>query len=213
MPRNSISIASAIDKNKIASNNPWLIMLDIEVVDPIAGVVTEVLHLVRNTEDVTYHDDLYVAADFDIELQEEAGSQTTITLSIKDYYGVVQGRMEQYGGGVGFNVTVKVISAEWLNTSMPPELEEFFQVVASTSQNYTIEFQLGAENVLYMTFPRRRQTRDFCQWRYKGDECGYAGPLPSCDLTLQGNNGCAVHSNTQRFGGYPGINSNGVRYA
>jgi hypothetical protein len=38
------------------------------------------------------------------------------------------------------------------------------------------------------------------------------GIMPSCDLSLQGPNGCAAHNNTQNFGGFPGLNDNGYRY-
>jgi phage-related protein len=70
-------------------------------------------------------------------------------------------------------------------------------------------------------FPRRRQARDFCQWRFRDpNTCAYDGPAPSCDYTLQGPNGCSAKGRrndgqwqTIMFGAYPGINSNGVRYA
>ena len=94
-----------------------------------------------------------------------------------------------------------------------PEITEYFEVITASAENFRCSFGLGADSEVMKTFPRRRQTKDFCQWRYKGKQCGYTGALATCDLTLQGPNGCAAHNNTIRFGGYPGLNSNGLRYA
>lgn len=206
----SLSVASVLEKNRLSSDVPFLILLDIDVVNPDTGAVAETLHLVRNTEQVTFNGFGYDPATFDIELKEESGTMQTIKLSIKDYTRLVQQRMQDYGGGVGFNVSVSVVNSAAL--TQPPEIVEFFQVIAAESNVYVCTFTLGAENVVTKTFPRRRQTRDYCQWRYKSQECGYTGTMPNCDLTLKGANGCEAHSNVIHFGAFPGINSKDVRY-
>lgn len=207
----SLSVASAIEKNRLSSDTPFLALLDIEVIDPATGVVIETDHIVRNSEDIVYQGITYVAGNFDIELKSEAGTQPTVTLAVRDITRAIQANMQAYGGGIGFNVTVMIVPGN--NLIQPPEVIEYFQVVGASAANYNVSFTLGAENAITRTFPRRRQTRNFCQWRYKdADTCGYAGALPSCDLTLIGPNGCATHANTPNYGAYPGINTNGIRY-
>lgn len=206
----SLSVASVIEKNRLSSDVPFLLLLDIDVIDPDTGVLVETLYLVKNTEDVVFNGHTYSPTSFDIELREEAGNSQSVKLSVKDYSRLVQTRMQAYAGGVGFRVTVTVANAG--NLAQPPEVQEFFEVVAADSGNYTCSFTLGAENVVSKSFPRRRQTRDYCQWRYKGTECGYTGGLTSCDLTRTGPNGCEAHNNVVRFGAYPGINAANVRY-
>jgi len=206
----SLSVASVIEKNRLSSDTPWLITLDIDVIDPATGDKVETIYLVRNTEPITFNGHAYQPASFDIELKEESGSQQTVKLSIKDYSKAVQAKMQQYAGGVGFHVAVMVVNAG--NLDAPPEIVENFEVIGASSANYVCSFSLGAENALTKTFPRRRQTRDFCQWRYKGEQCGYSGPMQSCDLTLAGPNGCKAHNNTIRFGAFPGINTRDVNY-
>jgi len=207
----SLSVASVIEKNKLASGTPFLAALDIEVVNPSTGVVAEVLHLVRNSEDIVFNGVTYTAMPFDIELKEEGGAQQQLNLRIKDITRAIQTRMQEYGGGIGFNVTFLVIRGDALNEA--PEIMEFFQVVGASAAEYEANFQLGAENAVALTFPRRRQTKDFCQWRYKDPEtCKYAGGMATCDLTLNGVNGCEAHENTHRFGAFPNINANGIRY-
>lgn len=206
----SLSVASIIEKNRLSSDTPFLILLDIGVVDPSTGSVAETLRYVRNTEGVTFNGFTYDPASFDIELKEESGSPTSINLTIKDYTRIVQQRMQLYQGGVGSQVTVTVANGAAL--SKPPEVQEYFEVVAASSNAYAVSFTLGTENVITKAFPRRRQTRDYCQWRYKSAECGYTGNLATCDLTRNGPNGCEAHSNVIRFGAFPGINATNVRY-
>jgi phage-related protein len=207
-----LSIATVLEKNRLDSDVPFLVALDIEVVNPATGVVVEVLHVVRNESEINFNGNPYQPTIFDITFSAASGEQGQVNLSMTDVTGALQARMEEHGGGVGFNVTLYVVNAGALD--QPPEIEEFFQVLSASASEYRCEFQLGAENEAMKTFPRRRQMKDFCQWRYKDPStCRYAGPLATCDLTFQGTNGCAAHGNTIHFGGWPGMNTNGVRYA
>lgn len=206
----SLSVASVIEKNRLSSGTPFLICIDIDIVDPTTGGIVETMHITHNTDSVIFNGFAYQPASFDIELKEESGAQQSVKLSIKDYTKAVQQRMQLYAGGVGFGVTVMVVNADAL--SQPPEISEFFEVVGAESSSYVCSFTLGAENNITKNFPRRRQSKDFCQWRYKGDECGYGGAMLSCDLTLKGGNGCKAHNNAVNFGAFPGINTRDVNY-
>lgn len=210
MSSKTLSVASVIEKNKIASTEPFLALLSVEVIDPTTKQPVETFHLARNTEDVTYMDVVYSAMAFEIELKQEVGAQVSVNLKIADFTRAVQERMQAYGGGIGSNVIITIINHGNLN--QPPEVQEFFTVTGASAQGYMVSWTLGAESILAATFPRRKEFRDRCTWRYKGADCKYAGAMPSCDFSLQGPNGCAAHQNTINFGGFPGINSNGVRY-
>ena len=206
----SLSVATVIEKNRLASSTPFLICLDIDVIDPDSGALVETIYIVRNTEPLAFNGHPYAAANFDIELKQESGTQTSIRLAIKDYSRAIQQRMQTYGGGVGFTVTVMIVNSDALD--QPPEIVETFEVIGAETANYVCTFTLGAENAIAKPFPRRRQARDYCQWRYKSEECGYSGPLPTCDLSLKGVNGCVVHQNVVHFGAFPGINGRDVHY-
>lgn len=203
----SLSIANVIEKNRIASATPFLILIDVGVIDPNTGTLIETLRLVRNNEDIVFQGNTYTAANFDLELKAESGAQHNLTLSVRDLTLTVQARMQAYGGGIGFTVTLMVVNAG--NLAQPAEIVEYFEIIGASADasTYTASFTLGTENSVMQSFPRRKQTVDFCQWRYKGAECGYSGFMPTCDLSLQGPNGCAVHGNTVRFGGFPGLSS------
>lgn len=208
----SLSVSSVVEANRLSSGTPWIFLIDLEVVNPITGTVVIVRHYARNPEDVVFNGVTYEKGSFDLSIQSAGGQQAQVSLSINDFTQTIQGYMEAHGGGVGSNVTLYVVNTDRLD--QPPEIVEYFQIVGASASKYIQTFQLGAENALVQTFPRRRQTKDFCQWRYRDpDTCGYSGALPSCDLTLQGPNGCTAHENSLNFGGFPGLNSNGYRYA
>lgn len=206
----SLSVASVIEKNRISSDVAWLICVDIDVIDPATGALVKTGHYVRNTESIVFNGFVYEPSNFDIELKEESGVQQTVSLSFKDYTLTIQRLMQAYGGGVGFLVAILVVNSAALTQA--PEVIEHFEITGAESANYACSFTLGAENNITKSFPRRRQTKDYCQWRYKGDDCGYSGDLPSCDLSLKGSNGCAAHQNVIHFGAYPGINARDVSY-
>jgi phage-related protein len=200
----NLSVATVVEKNRIGSGTPFLVALDIEVINPATGIPVTTIRVVNNTEPVTWGGNEYTPMDFKLDLHSAKGEQPNLNLSLFDYSRGIQAYMQEYGGGVGFNVTVYVLNADALDRDA--EIAEFFQVIGAGAADYSVSFTLGAENALAKPFPRRRQTKDFCQWRYKSAECGYTGGLPTCDLSLQGANGCAAHNNTPRFGGFPGIN-------
>lgn len=206
-----LSVASIIEKNRLSSDVPFLVCLDIHVVNPATNTEVEVLHLVRNDENITFNGVVYTAIIFDIDLKQETGAQSKVNLTVTDFTQALSGRMQAYGGGIGFKVKIIVVNAGALNQL--PEIVEDFEIIGASSSEYVVTFELGIGNILAKTFPRRRQTRDFCQWRYKeANTCGYTGGLATCDLTLKGANGCEVHNNVIRFGAFPGINNSGSRY-
>lgn len=202
---NSFSLGSIEAKNLIASDKTLLIALEVEVKALNDPTVVETLFLVSNNEDLTLGGVTYTAFPFRVEFNYEAGSQTNIQVVARDVSRDLQARMQQYNGGVGFNVRLKIFHQD--NTAGAPDFEEVFQVVSASSADYTVTWALGSENLLDRNFPGRRQYRDRCSWAYKSSECGYAGALASCDYSLEGVNGCKFHDNAINFGGFPGLRS------
>lgn len=202
------SVATVIDKNRIASLEAFVPMLIVDVIDHRSGDLVEKLRICRNgNEDITYQGNLYASTDFNLQHKTEIDRPAEVSLSFFDRTGVVTRYMQMYRGGAGFKVTLFFINTG--NMSQPPEFQETYSVThaSANSGDYTVSFTLGMENPLALRIPRRTQRKDRCQWRYKGSECGYGGSLPSCDYSLQGPNGCSVHNNERNFGGFPGITS------
>jgi hypothetical protein len=206
---NPVSVASIIEKNRLGSDVPYLAFLDVGVIDPTTGATVETLHYVNNTEDIVRQGITYTAMQFSLELKSQAGAQPQISLSIIDYSRLVIQKMNDYGGGTDFPVTVMVCQAGGLNEA--PDVQEYFSIVQATADNYVANWTLGAENALTKQFPRGTQRRDFCRWVYRdANTCRYNGGLASCDHTKNGPLGCKAHNNVINFGGYPNLVSSNV---
>lgn len=202
------SIATALDKGKLASAVTYTALLEIDVLDVTTREVVETVRYVHNNENYTFKGNLYIAMPFDFSVSRTKNELPQITLTVRDITQDLQARLQEYDGGVDFPVRLFIVSSADASAA---EIEETFTIQAarSRSETYEIEFDLGTENPLSLRFPVRLQFRNRCFWRYKGTECGYAGPMASCDFTLDGANGCAAHNNTARFGGFPGIRRRG----
>jgi hypothetical protein len=206
---NLVSVASIIEKNKIGSDVPYLAFIDVGVIDPTTGDVAETLYYVNNTEAVVRQGITYSPMQFSLELKTQAGAAPQINLSLIDYTRAVIQKMNDYGGGTDFPVTVRVCQTGGLDDT--PDVEEHFTIVQGTADNYVVNWSLGAENALTKQFPRRAQRRDFCQWVYKDARtCRYNGALTACDRTLSGTMGCRAHNNVINFGGSPNLVSSNL---
>jgi len=202
MPKH-LSLATVVEKNKIASAVAFVMLVELDIINEVTGAFVKTEYIARNNEDVTYQGNVYKRASFDFDIEETADGIPEVSLNLVDPSGGIMSLAEYHSGGVGWKVRFKYVNTG--NITQPPEIEEMVYVVGSKAKKYGIDFTLGARNPLGMRFPRRLQWRDRCAWAYKGRECGYTGVITNCDYTLQGDNGCAIHSNTKRFGAFPGI--------
>ena len=203
----NLSISTVIEKNRLDSDQAWLIALQIHVRNPATGLIDEIIRVVRNTEVTIIEGNEYEPFPFDISIDEKVNELPTLTVTIQDQTQVVQSYMNRYGGGVGFDVDLIIVRAESAtNTHTEPELVEFFQITKASAASYVVTWNLGAENPLRQTFPSRAQHDEQCSFRFKDPEtCAYAGSDATCDLTLNGPNGCRAKSNAHNYGGYPAI--------
>lgn len=197
-----LTVATIIEANQVASAVAFVELVEVEVVD-LNGTFVEYLRFCKNTENLTFEGNQYLAANFDIKVVQETSEEPRISFNAKDVTGIIRQSMENYGGGVGFKVTLTIVNSAKLTD--PPELQETFEVLAASASGFDVSFQLGTENPLSLAFPIGKQYRDRCRHKYKGARCKYAGGLSSCDYSYAGANGCIFHSNEQNFGGFRGL--------
>jgi len=206
----NLSLAAIIEKNKLTSNQAWLVAMKIDVLDPTTKAHVEYMYLVRNDETVTIEGEIYQPFPFEIDFTERANELPAITVNIQDQTRVVQSYMQNYGGGVGFEVDLMIVTGDNKDAiNLEPELMEKYIITDASAGDYTANWTLGVANPLRLITPKRLMKRDLCSFTYKGVECAYAGGLSTCDRTLDGTNGCKVHTNQQNFGGFPGLSPRG----
>lgn len=204
----NLSIASIIQKNKLAGDQPWLVALEVQARNPVTGIIDSTIRIVRNDEDVTIDGQTFLAMPFEMTFEETLDGMPSVNVVIQDQTQTVQAYMQSYAGGAGFPVKLIVVTGDDKDAlTSEADLVEYFEVITGSadSANYTATWQLGVENPLAIGFPRRRQYTDQCSFRFKSVECGYTGAAERCDLTLDGANGCKVKANENRYGGFPGL--------
>ncbi|MBM3210608.1 DUF2163 domain-containing protein [Candidatus Poribacteria bacterium] len=88
----------------------------------------------------------------------------------------------------------------------PDEKLDFYYFIDtySASQDVVEFILLPKTDILSVTLPTRNYSRNYCGWKFKSTECGYAGAITTCNKTKQK---CKELDNFQRFGGFPSIPS------
>ena len=106
----NLPAALLLEKNRLATPNPWLILLDIRLPD------NTMLYVVRNTEDVVFQGRTYTAFPFEFEPTKETskGEIPTVTLRVSNITQVFQAYLEAQDGGIGGMVTMRVVNAAYL---------------------------------------------------------------------------------------------------
>jgi lambda family phage minor tail protein L len=217
----SLSLASALQKHQVAGTAPWFVLLDIY---PNKADLSVVLRVVRNTDDVIWQGNTYVAFNFSIQSIEENsnGQLPNVTIQVSNVNRAVQGQLEPYSGGIGAKVVLTVVQSADL--AGDPVQQFTWTILEASATDQWVTFTLGAPNPLRRAFPNGQYVKNHCGVRFNtpamqavadpaGAQCGYIGALTTCDLTLNGANGCRFHNNEARFFGFPGIDSAGFRAA
>lgn len=193
----TLSTAALIEKNKLATDSAWLILLEVTI-----GATT--LKLVANNEDILWNGDTWQAFPFELDTVGETGKGEipAVIVKVSNVTGEVQRLIEANNGVNGVPVVIRVINTEVTTTT--PELELSFVVESSTHDEQWITFRLTGANCLTRRVPRRRYLKDFCPFVYGGIECGVSAATmatyPTCNRTFAN---CTERRNHTRFGGFP----------
>lgn len=195
----TLSTASIIEKNKIATDGVWLMLLDITYGSE------DTIRLVRNTEKITFQGNEYFPYGFELnEITESPNELPNVQLQISNATGTLQRMLEEFSGVTGANVIIRVVNT---NVADVAEIEEHFTVLGSSSDRSYITFTLGTDFSFSKRFPPVRVMKDFCPFKFKSVECGYTGELTACNKTLSN---CRTRNNSTRFGGEPTIPQGGL---
>jgi phage-related protein len=214
----NLKLVSIQEKNKLATEHPWLCMIEL-VMDPV-NAPNNILRLVANNEDITYKGNVYTAFNFIFDAVESKsqGELPTVAIRVSNVDRLIQSEMEAVGGAV--DATCKVIITSAADLSGEPELESDYIIVSSECNELYATFTLGGANPLLQLFPLIPYVANYCQHVYNtpalqtalsplGLPCGYEGALTTCTHLLNGTNGCRDHDNVANFGGFPGIDATG----
>jgi hypothetical protein len=204
-----LSVATVIEKNKVTSSVAFVILLDLRITDPNTREVVETLRIAANDENIIFgldengHSAVYQAANFDLQVDQKQNSAPSVSLTARDQTQLIASRLEAYAGGVFSDVVLTVVNTARLDR--PAEIQERFSVLTSSVKDYIVTASLGAENPLNIQFPKYKQSRERCAWRFKGYGCGYNGPATTCTYVLDGPGGCREKGNSLNARVLPGL--------
>jgi len=199
-----------IEKNKLNATSPWLLLLDVELVNPQNPADTSQYHLVLNTEDVTYQGQVYTAFPFEVEPTKLTSKNNipTVTLRISNVTRVVQADLETYRGAVNSSAKLTVVHAANLAQDFS-ELELEFIILDCYTDAQWVVFTLGASNPLRRKFPLDKYVSTHCPWQFKSCECGYTGgTYTTCRRSYDD---CVLRGRQENFGGFMGLRSGKLR--
>lgn len=161
------------------------------------------LNLAEWGDDVTF--DGIVYNKFPIKHDEigenSQGQVPSIKLTVANVSRVIQYYLETYNWR-GKKVLIRLV---WLAQIADADAKlDFVYYIDSYIANEKIaEFVLLPKvNALGLELPKRTYSRNYCQWRFKGTECGYASGESECNKTKQR---CKELGNYSRYGGFPAI--------
>ncbi len=197
-----ISSNAILEKNKLTSDNVWLLLL--KVTYPGEAAVRVCL----NNDTVVWNSQTFLPAIFSLSgLSETKDAEVpNITLRFVDLNRVVMPFLEEYAGGVGAEVVMYVVNSNYLGNPVP-ELTETMEILScSVDHSNVITFALGAENLANRRLPENRYLKNYCRFDFKSALCGYTGGETDCNRTLVR---CAGLNNKSRFGGFPGVGMKG----
>ena len=201
----SISTEAKIEKNKLGSNDPWLLMLEIQYYTGGSPI-----RLVWNTEQVVWKSYTWYPASFVLGDQEESqdGAIPVVNLGVIDLERQLIPLVDFYDGGLGAIVNVFIVHSNYLNNATS-EFEAQFEIIGVNIQHDgTITFKLGAEDLTSRRSHPHFFMAAYCRYNeFKGTLCGYSGGETDCDRTLTR---CRELNNASRFGGFPGMGRMGI---
>jgi len=199
----NLPLALRIEKNKLVSTAPWVLLVDLTLPTKPGEIVAEHICICKNTDDVTFKGYVYTAFSFDVGESRSGmdGKVPSVSLTVANQNSILTPLVEQYGGMVGFPVTVHVVHTDNLSSDYS-DLSLNYVVQAASLSDTSITFTMGAENPMRRRFPLYSALPKSCGWIFKGAECNYGGHVTACDRTLTA---CKELGNTGRFGGRPGL--------
>jgi len=200
---NNLPASAIIEKNRLATPNAFLLLLDVEIGD------SQKIYLARNTEDVVFNGNTYIAFPLEVDpvKQSSGGDIPTLSLRVANESRALEAYLEELDGLVGKKVVLRIVNSAHL---ADVALELTFDILATVPDAHWVTFTLGAPSPLRMRFPRHKYLADHCNWVPGGAECGCAAAAGVCAKTLAA---CRGYNNSRRFGGSIGLSNPGVRLA
>jgi len=215
----SLSVAAYLEKNKLSTDEAWLVLLEVIMPD------LTVLKVTSNSENLWWpgtanpSTNLYLAFPFELgEIGDTSkGEVPSVSLRVSNATRELEPYLDAQDGLVGSSVIIRIVNSYHVLTptrplgdyTETPEIELNYDIVAASSNSMWVDFSLGAANPFNKRFPRNKIYKNICRYKtFKGAQCQAKSALTTCDRTLFTCRN--TFKNAINFGGCPGVASKGV---
>lgn len=156
-----------LEKNKLAGNQPWLLLLDVELTD------SNTIYLVRNTEDIVFDGRTYQAFPFEVDERNQVtqGEIPTLGIRISNVNRLIQSYLDDYDGLVDNDITLRIVSR--VGETWVEAIDFAYKILSCVSDAMWVNFTLGAPNPLNRRFPLHKYISNHCNWQFGSSECNY----------------------------------------
>ncbi|MCE5334215.1 MAG: hypothetical protein LLG06_06465 [Desulfobacteraceae bacterium] len=183
------------DLHKLASSGAIVFLLSVPHYE---------LYWARNTADIVWRGNTYVRSWFDLGLiaGSSDASLPSLVVSISNIGGMVEHEVVRRNSFRGVDMNLYIVDSNCLYENTPL-YQMVFQVLKPTCRTKSVEFKLGIENPILMSFPSWKTHGAICQYtEFGGYLCRYVGLYTECDRSVSN---CIARSNVERFGAQLGI--------
>ena len=133
--------------------------------------------------------------------ENSTGQNDVVKVRVANVNRIIQGYLET-NNLRGKKVDITTVFSDHLDNPAYKSVDTFY-IDSYTADQNVVEFSLASKfDILDVTIPQRKFIRNFCGWKFKSTECGYAGATTTCNKTKVA---CKALANFQRFGGFPSI--------
>lgn len=166
------------------------------------------LYFAENNADVVFDGTTYTAfpISFDVVSENKSGNIDRVQIILANISRVIGGYLETYDFRKK-KISIKLVWADQLDDT-DNYIEDIFYIDGYTADEKNVTFSLSSKfDVLDVSLPFRKYSRNYCCWVFKGSECGYTGSETTCNKTKAQ---CKSYNNYSRFGGFPSVTQNRV---
>ena len=191
------------EKNK-QSNQP-LFLYDMYYTD------SDILRYTEFDSDLVYDGNTYIAAPIKhLEIKENIRQTTSeMTVRVGNADRVMQYYLENHDGLRGRKVVTYMVWRNQLD-NIDGAMRAIYYVDHAKDYDAYVDFILSTKfDLMRLYIPNRVYTRTHCYWKFKDEDCKYAGEESVCNHTLLR---CDELDNTINFGAFPGVPSITVLY-
>lgn len=160
------SPAALLEKNKLANDKPWLLLLELELPSG------DHIYIVRNNEEVTWNG--IVWEPFPVEPDDKTQDMKSLpsfNVKISNVDHIIQAYLEEFDGLTDCEVILRLVHAAHLDLTTP-EMEETFTIQETSYDEQWVTFSLGADFWFFYRALAGRYLKDWCSFKYGGIKCG-----------------------------------------